>query len=297
MEYITAKNILMLSDGDEWFGSEYNINLYRGCSHGCIYCDSRSDCYAIKHFDTVRAKRNALEILAEELSRKRKKGIVSLGSMSDGYNPCEKELELTRGALKLLDRYGFGVNIETKSELVLRDADVLKSIASHSPVIVKFTVTTPYDELAKKLEPKSSSPKKRFVALETLSNAGLFTGVLMTPILPFIEDDSASILTIVDKAASSGCKFAYAGRAFGVTMRDSQRAHFFEKLEKYFPNMKEKYCDTFGDDYFCISPNSAELMKTFADRCTQKGLLYKMDAIVAESKRPYETQQISLFDF
>ncbi|MCI8595882.1 MAG: radical SAM protein [Clostridia bacterium] len=297
MEYITAKSVLMVTDSDEWFGSEYNINLYRGCSHGCIYCDSRSDCYAIKHFDTVKAKRNALEILADELSRKRKKGIVSLGSMSDSYNPCEKELELTRGALKLLDRYGFGVTLETKSELVLRDADVLKSISSHSPVIVKFTVTTPYDELAKKLEPKSSSPKKRFAALETLSNAGLFTGVLMTPILPFIEDDSASVISLVDRAASAGCKFAYAGRAFGVTMRDSQRAHFLDKAEKLFPGMKARYLDAFGDDYFCISPRSGELMKTFTERCLQKGLLYTMDSIVAESKRPYETRQISLFDF
>lgn len=295
MEYIDAKSILMPCGG-EWFGCDHTVNIYRGCSHGCIYCDSRSDCYAIKRFDTVRAKRNALEILESELAHKRKKSIVALGAMSDGYNPFEKETELTRGALKLFDRYGFGVSLETKSDMVLRDVDILKSISSHSPVFVKLTVTTPYDGLAKKLEPRACSVTRRFAALAALSEAGLYAGVLMTPVLPFIEDDSASVLTIVDKAAECGCGFVYAGNSFGVTLRDSQRVHFFDKAEKHFVGIKEKYCAAYGNDYFCVSPVSDELYKSFADRCRKYGIEYEMSQIVAKGKRPYEKQQISLFD-
>ena len=296
MEYIEAKRVLAVGES-EWFGCDYNANLYRGCSHGCIYCDSRSDCYAIKRFDTVRAKRNVLAILEEELCKKRKKGIVGLGAMSDSYNPCEKEAELTRGALKLFDKYGFGVSLETKSDLILRDTDILLSIASHSPVNIKFSVTTPYDDLAKKLEPKACSVKRRFAALEELSRAGIFTGVLMTPVLPFLEDDSASVLSIADKAAEAGCKFVYFGYAFGVTLRDSQRVHFLDKAEKLFPGTKQKYCDAFGNDYMCISPNNEALVAAITDKCRKLGLKYTMQDIVAENKRPYEVQQISLFDF
>ena len=295
MEYIDAKAILMSSDG-AWFGSEYTANLYRGCGHGCIYCDSRSDCYAIKHFDTVRVKRDALRILENEIAHKRKKGIVGLGAMSDSYNPAEKDLELTRGALKLFDRYGFGVSIETKSDLILRDLDVLRSIVTHSPVNVKLTVTTPYDALSKKLEPKAPVSKRRFAALAQVSAAGIYCGVLLTPILPFIEDDSASVLSIVEKAAEAGCKYVYAGTKPGVTLRDSQRVYFLTKIEKLFPGMKDRYCAAFGDDYFCPSPRADELYKTIAEACRRKNLAYTMDDIVAENKRPYETRQISLFD-
>ena len=296
MEYIEAKSILM-SCGGEWFGAEQTANLYRGCSHGCIYCDSRSDCYAIKRFDTVRVKRNALAILEEELSRKRKKCIVGLGAMSDGYNPLEKELELTRGTLKLLDKYGFGVTLETKSDLVLRDIDILRSIASHSPVNVKISITTPYDPLGKKLEPRAASVQKRFDALRKMSDAGIFCGVLLTPVLPFIEDDSASILSIVERAADSGCAFVYAGEKLGVTLRDSQRVYFLTKAEKLFPGMKDKYCAAYGNDYFCPCQNGEALYTTFVHACEQHGLLYDMPSIVAQNKRPYETVQLSLFDF
>ena len=296
MEYIDAKRILMPSDGS-WFASDYTVNLYRGCNHGCIYCDSRSDCYAIKHFDTVRIKRNALDILTDELAHKKKKGIIALGAMSDSYNPLEKETELTRNALKLFDRFGFGVSVETKSDLILRDTDVLKSISSHSPVIVKFTVTTPYDELGKKLEPKASTVKRRFSALETLSGAGLYTGVLMTPVLPFIEDNSASVISIVDSAYDAGCKFVYAGNVMGVTLRDSQRVHFLEKAEKLFAGMKDKYCAAYGDDYFCPIPENDTIFKAFADRCVMRGLDYKMESITEAALKPYSVTQISLFDF
>lgn len=295
MEYIETKTILRATD-DAWFGSSFTANLYRGCGHGCIYCDSRSDCYAIKHFDTVRAKRNALSILNDELAHKKKKGIVSLGAMSDSYNPYEKELEWTRGALKLLDRYGFGVTFETKSDLVTRDIDVLRSIATHSPVNVKLTITTPYDDLAKKLEPKACSPKRRFAALRALAEANIYCGVLLTPVLPFIEDDSAGILSILETAAEAGVRFVYAGSAFGVTLRDSQRTHFLTKAEKLFPGMREKYVKAFGDAYFCVSPNNDALYAAYTEKSDRLGLKHAMADIVADNKRPYETQQISLFD-
>lgn len=295
MEYITTKTILQSASGG-WFGCENTVNLYRGCSHGCVYCDSRSDCYAIKRFDTVRAKRNALSILEEELAHKRKKGVVALGSMSDSYNPCEKELELTRGALQLFNKYGFGVSVDTKSDLVLRDIDVLQSIAKHAPVIVKFTITTAYDDMSRKLEPKVCDTKRRFAALKTLSSAGLYTGVLLTPILPFIEDDSANILSLVDMTATAGCRFVYAGDSFGVTLRDSQRVHFLTKVDKLFPGMKDRYCEAYGDTYYCVSKRNSELYKTFVDRCREKGLKFVMSEIVNEYKNIGQMQQISLFD-
>lgn len=297
MEYINAKSILVPKNG-EWFGCDYSANLYRGCNHGCIYCDGRSDCYAYKKFGNVTAKRDALSILENELlHKKRKKGVIALGTLSDSYNPFEKEIELTRNALKLIDRYGFGVSIDTKSDLILRDKDILKSISSHSPVSVKFSVSTPYDDLSKKIEPKVCSVKKRFAALAELSACGIYTGVLLMPVLPFICDDSAAILTVVDKAKAAGCKFVYAGDEFGVTMRDSQRAYFYNKAEKIFPGIKEKYESTFGEEYLCVVPQNELLYKAFCTRCKELGLKYDMKEIIEENKAKYETRQISLFDF
>lgn len=296
MEYINAKVILQPSSGD-WFGCDGVINLYHGCSHGCIYCDSRSDCYKIKHFETVAAKRDALALLENELLHKRKKGVVALGSMSDSYNPCEKELELTRGALKLLERFRFGVSVDTKSDLVLRDTDILRAMAAHSPVVVKFSVTTSYDALSKKLEPKVCATSKRMAALKTLSEAGIYTGVMLTPVLPFITDNSADILSIVDMAADTGCKFVYAGESFGMTLRDSQRAHYFRKLDKLYPDLREKYIRTYGETYYCVSENNGELYKAFENRCRERGLKYKMKVITDEYIGASQPQQISLFDF
>lgn len=204
MEFIKAKTILSkVKYGNSWYGIDYNMNLYRGCSHGCIYCDSRSNCYRIDNFDIVKGKENALQILEQELYKKREKGVVGIGAMSDTYNPLEKEYELTRGALRLLLKYGFGVSIDTKSDLILRDIDLLKEINSKNDVIVKFTITTPKDELAKIIEPRVCVSYRRLQAIKTLSDNGIFAGVMLNPVLPFITDKEEDIKELVRLASEN----------------------------------------------------------------------------------------------
>lgn len=293
MEYVPAKTMISRTKSSAWFGTEYNMNLYRGCCHGCIYCDSRSDCYHIEEFDRVRAKENALKILSTELRSKVKTGVVATGAMSDPYNPFEQEQKLTRHALELLSAYGFGVAIATKSPLVARDVDVLQEIARHSPVIVKITITCADDALCKKLEPHVAPSSQRFEAVRTLSHAGIFTGLLMMPILPFIEDTEENVGTIIRTAYESGAKFIYP--AFGVTLRQGQREYFYRKLEEQFPGLKERYQKRFGDRYECASPNAGALWRFFQAECNKLGLLYKMQDIVRAYKQGYGDGQLSLF--
>ena len=295
MEFIPAKKILSsYSDGGRWFGINYNMNIYKGCCHGCIYCDSRSDCYRVENFDKVRAKENSLAIIEQDLKSKRRKGVVGTGAMSDPYNPFEKDYELTGGALKLINKYKFGAAIATKSDLVTRDIDILKSIQSHSPTIIKITITTYDDELCKKIEPSVSPPSKRFKAVEELSGNGIFTGILMMPILPFIEDNEQNIQNIIAGAYESGAKFIYP--AFGVTLRQNQRDYYFEKLDKEFPGIKQKYINQYADSYICNSPDSKRLKQVFEEECNKYNILYKMNDIINGYKKGYEDKQLSIFD-
>ncbi|MGL4731392.1 MAG: radical SAM protein, partial [Clostridium sp.] len=187
MEIVKAKTIISgYVESSPWFGNNYNMNIYKGCNHGCIYCDSRSECYNIENFDMVRAKENAVDLIARELKSKRKTGVVGTGAMSDPYNPFEKSYKLTRKALELINRYGFGVSIATKSDLILRDIGLLKEIKSHSPVLVKITITTSDDSLCDKIEPNVASASKRFEVIKKLSDEGIFTGILLMPVLPFL---------------------------------------------------------------------------------------------------------------
>ena len=295
MEYIDAKFIVNRTKDPRWFGAEYNMNIYRGCPHGCIYCDSRSDCYQNSSFDQVRAKRDALRIIRDDLERKAKTGVVSTGSMSDPYNPFEEELLLTRRALTLLEAYGFGAAIATKSDLITRDIDVLSSIQRSMPVICKLTLTTCSDPLAAKLEPRAPSPSRRLAALERLSRAGLFTGVLMMPILPFLEDSPDNIRQIVDRAADAGARFIYP--AMGMTCRAGQREFFYRQLELCFPGqgLAERYRRRYGDRYLCTSPRARELWALFQDQCRRRGLLCSMSRIIAASRRGCGMDQLSLF--
>lgn len=296
MEYIPAKHILIRSKSTAWFGTDHTINLYRGCCHGCLYCDSRSSCYRIPDFDTVHAKADALPILRDELQRKVRPAFISMGAMSDPYNPFEGELQLTRHALELIDAYQCGVAIATKSDLITRDIDVLSFIAAHSPVVCKLTVTTTDDALAAKLEPRAPSPTRRLAAVKALSDAGLFAGVLLMPVLPFVEDTPESVLAVVDAAARAGAKFVYA--AFGVTMREGQREHFLRELDRAFPgeNLSGQYLRRYGSRYQCPSPRARELWDLFARRCRELGLLYQMPHIVSAAKRPYADAQLTFFD-
>ena len=239
MEFIPAKAIISgYSQNNSWFGNNYNMNIYKGCSHGCIYCDSRSDCYRVDNFDRVRAKENALALIERELKSKRKKGVVGTGAMSDPYNPFEKEYNLTRGALELINRFGFGVSIATKSNLIVRDIDILKEISKHSPVLVKITITAACDTLCKKIEPHAALSSQRFEVIRELSEEGIFTGILMMPILPFIEDTEDNISRIIDLAYQKGEKFIY--NAFGMTLRQNQRDWYYTKLDELFPRIKRE---------------------------------------------------------
>lgn len=293
MEYIPAKHILTRSKSTDWFGTDHTMNLYRGCSHGCIYCDSRSECYRNDDFDTVKAKENALELLRDELRRKSRPAFIGMGSMSDPYNPFERELELTRRALMLIHAYECGVAVCTKSDMILRDADLYADIQAGAPVICKLTVTTTDDALARKLEPGAASPAARLKAVEGLSGRGIFTGVVLMPVLPFLEDSVENVLTVVDAAADAGARFVYP--AFGVTLRDRQRAYFYDRLDREFPGMKEGYIRQYGERYQCVSPKARELWEAFSGRCRERGLFFEMKAIIRAAKGPYDTQ-LTFFD-
>lgn len=297
MEYIPAKTIITRSKKPEyWFGTEYNMNIYKGCCHGCIYCDSRSDCYGITSFDTVRAKENALTIIRDELRRKTKRGVISTGAMSDPYNPFEKELELTRHALELCNAFEFGIAVATKSRLLARDIDVLEDIKEHSPVLCKVTITTSDDALAKKIEPGVPPSSERFALIRELTEYGIYAGVLLMPVLPFLEDSDENIRRIVHMAGEAGAKFIYP--AFGVTLRENQREWYFDRLNHLFPGeqIAEKYQKKFGYSYECRSPRSRQLWKVFTKECQDAGILYQMQDIISSYKRPYQLEQLSLFD-
>ncbi len=289
METIPAKTILGRTKGG-WFGTDYMMNLYRGCCHGCIYCDSRSDCYGIDDFDRVRAKENALTILRDELRRKVRTGVVGTGSMSDPYNPFEETELLTRHALELINAYGFGAVVLSKSALIARDTDILLEISEHSPVLAKMTVTTCDDELCRLIEPNVSLSSERFSAIAEMSDKGLFTGITLMPVLPFIEDTEENIVGIVKTAHECGARFVYP--AFGMTLRGRQREHYLGQLEIIFPEkgLRRKYESYFGENYGCTSPNVKKLWARFVSECERYGILYKMEDICAAYKSGYDTQ-------
>lgn len=294
IEFIPAKRILTRNRSAQWFGTDHTMNLYRGCSHGCIYCDSRSECYRDDDFDRVKVKERALELLRDELRRKVRPAFIGMGSMSDPYNPLERELELTRKALMLIHAYGHGVTACTKSDLILRDADLYADIQSQAPVICKLTVTTTDDALTAWLEPGAPTPARRLKALEGLAKKRIFSGVVLMPVLPFLEDSIENILSVVDAAAEAGGRFVYP--AFGMTLRDRQREYYFSRLVQRSPSLKERYEKQYGNRYWCVSSRAKELWAAFSQRCGERGILYEMRSIVSAAKLPYRDTQLTLFD-
>ena len=291
---VPAKTIISkVKKPAEWFGAEYNMNIYRGCSHGCIYCDSRSDCYRNTDFDNVKLKENALQIIRNELRRKVTSGVIATGSMSDPYNPLEEKLNITRSALELINASGFGVAVTTKSSLVTRDVDVLSDIKTHSPVVIKLSITTADDELCKKVEPNVSASSERFGALNTLSENGIFCGALMMPILPMLGDNEDNIITIVRRAKEAGAKFVLA--SMGMTLRTGNREYYYDKLDKFSPGLKEEYIKTYGNSYVCTSKKAKKLWAIFTKECEKLGLLYEMKAIISHYKAGYGASQLKLF--
>ena len=291
MKYIRAKKIVQSqNNGQSWFGTTHNINIYRGCNQGCIYCDSRSSCYQINDFDEIQVKQDADVMIDQELSTKYKKGIIGLGGMNDPYNIYEKTLNYTQNALKSMNKYHFGVHIITKSTLVLRDIDILRDINTHSPVCVGITITTADDRLQSRIETNTPSSSDRFKAIKELSDNNLYTGILLMPILPFINDTVENIEQIVVKAHESGAKFIFA--SFAVTLRDNQRQYFFKKIG---PELTKKYVATYGDSYVCGSLNHNLLKKKFETLCLKYGIIYKMKDIIKGISDSVKSEQISLF--
>lgn len=293
IEEITAKTILNhVKQPDPWFGLKYNMNLYRGCQHQCIYCDSRSDCYRIEDFAKIQVKINALDLLEDVLPRKRVRGTIGFGSMNDPYMPVEREYRLTGKSLEIILANEFPVHILTKSDLVLRDIELLKEIG-RVYAAVSFTITTADDELAQKLEPGAPLPSQRFQAMRKLAKAGILTGVTMMPILPFLEDSEDNILQIISCSQESGA--TYIIPSFGVSLRPGSREYYFQKLDQHFPGIKEKYIKQYGNQYQCNIPNWQKMNILFQEEINRTDLMTKIP--VFEPKNIIgESKQIPLFE-
>lgn len=280
---IQAKTILnSVKQPDTWFGLRYNLNLYRGCQHQCIYCDSRSDCYQIENFADILVKINAIEILKDELPRKRKKGTIGFGSMNDPYMPIEMKWQLTRQALEVINAHHFPVHILTKSALAVRDLDILGNIADQYAA-VSFSITTADDVLGKKLEPGASPVSERFTAMRTIAEHGITTGVLMMPVLPYLEDTKENIEAIIRKTAESGGKYILSW--FGLTMRSGQREYFYRKLDELFPGIKQKYISLYGEQYRCAVPHADELYQYLEELCRTYGISSKIKVYEEKSEQ------------
>jgi len=288
---VVAKGILIPNKHSEnWFGAKYTMNIYRGCEHQCIYCDSRSACYQIENFEDVEVKINALELLHKTLKGKRSKAIVGTGSMSDPYTLCETSYTLTRRALKLIATYGFGIHISTKSDMVRRDLDILKTFQNR--VTVAFTITTVDDRLAALVEPFAPSPSRRLAAMKELSDAGIPVGVLMMPILPYIEDSPEGIDRLLESALRHGASFCF--WHVGMTCREGQREYYYQKLDEHFPSLKERYIQRYRDRYVCDSPQLVELHERIRDFCDDNGLITDFDSLL-ERYPEHRAVQSALF--
>lgn len=263
-EYIESKSILSkLKDApDPFFGLTYNMNLYRGCQHQCIYCDSRSKVYGIGDLAHIRVKKNALELLDKALTRRLPKATIGTGSMNDPYMPIEKNELLTRKALEKIAERHFPVHVITKSDLVLRDADIIKEI-SKLYSSVSFTITTSDDELSKKTEPAAPVSSIRFKALEELAKQGIYTGIVLTPVLPFITDNEENINKIVNRAKDTGASYILCW--MGMTQREGQREYFHQKLDEHFPGIRQKYEQQFGSNYECAANDSKRLYNKYLE--------------------------------
>ena len=289
MHYAEVKGILSSDNG---------MNLYRGCSHGCIYCDSRSKCYNMNHdFEDIEVKSNALELLENALRRKRKRCMIGTGAMTDPYIPLEHRLQHTRKALLLIEKYGFGVALQTKSSRVLRDLDVLKRINEKTKAVVQITLTTADEALCKIIEPNVSTTSERFEALKTLRDAGIPTVVWLCPILPYINDTQENIRAILDMCVEAKVRGVLCF-GMGVTMREGNREYFYRQLDRHFPNLKQRYIREFGNNYVVNSPKNNELMKLYHRTCSENGIMHSADEIFEYLHRFEEKnapQQLSLW--
>ena len=291
MHFVNAKGILTGS------GSYFGMNIYRGCTHGCIYCDSRSRCYQFTHsFEDIEVKQNAPELLEKALKAKRKKCMIGTGAMSDPYMHCEENLRLTRRCLEIILDNGFGVAIQTKSDRILRDIDLLSEINKYAKCVVQMTLTTYDDDLCRILEPNVCNTKRRIEVLEEMRKNDIPTIVWLTPILPFINDTEDNITAILNECVRVGVK-GIIDFGMGLTLRDGDREYYYAALDKHFPGMKELYIRRYGNAYELPSPNAKELMGLFQRICKDNGILSTPDECFGFMQElPDKYPQMSIFD-
>ena len=291
MHFVDAKGILTGS------GGYYGMNIYRGCSHGCIYCDSRSRCYQFTHpFEDIEVKQNAPELLEAALRAKRKKCMIGTGSMSDPYMHCEEELRLTRRCLEIILKYGFGAAVQTKSDRILRDIDLLSEINQTAKCVVQMTLTTYDEDLCRILEPNVCGTKRRIEVLEKMREKGIPTVVWLTPILPFINDTEDNVTKILNECVRAGVK-GVIDFGMGLTLREGDREYYYAKLDKHFPGMKERYIRRYGNAYELPSPNAEELMRICRNICGENGILATPDDCFSFMRElPERYPQMSIFD-
>ncbi len=290
MHLVKAKGILTAKNGFA------GINVYRGCTHGCVYCDSRSACYGFAHpFEDVEAKENAPELLEQALRGKRKRCVIGTGAMCDPYLPAEEELRLTRRCLEVIDRYGFGAAVQTKSARMLRDLDLFRSINEKAKCVVQMTLTTADEELCRILEPHVSTTAERLSALRTLRDNGIPTAVWLTPILPFLNDTEENLRALLEGCAEAGVK-GIVTFGMGLTLREGSREYYYAALDRHFPGLKERYIRTYGNAYILPSPRDKELMGVFRWFCREHGILCEPEEVfswINELPSPWE--QTTLF--
>ena len=290
MHFVNAKGIL---NGN---GGYYGMNIYRGCSHGCIYCDSRSRCYQFTHpFEDIEVKQNAPELLEEALRRKRKTCMIGTGAMSDPYMHCEEQLCLTRKCLEIILKYGFGAAVQTKSDRILRDIDLLDRINRSVKCVVQITLTTYDDNLCSLIEPNVCNTKRRIEVLEQMKIRNIPTVVWLTPILPFINDSEENIVAILDECIRVGVKGIICFD-MGLTLREGDREYYYAALDKNFPGLKQKYIEYYGNAYELPSPNAESLMETFRKICSENGILSNPESCFQYIREmPEKYQQMDLF--
>lgn len=288
MHKVKAKGILSAANG---------MNIYRGCQHGCIYCDARSKCYQMNHrFEDIEVKENAPELLENALKRKRRKCMIGTGAMSDPYIPLEKELKLTRRCLEIIDRYGFGVTVQTKSASVMRDIDLFTKINDKSKAVLQMTLTTADESLCRIIEPNVSVTKERFETLKAFHENGIPSVVWFSPFLPFINDTKENIDGLLKYCIDAKVRGIICF-GIGLTLRDGDREYFYSRLDKHFPNMKERYIYTYGNSYQLTSSNNNVLMNRISEVCRNHGIMFGVEnAFSYLHKFESKTEQLSLFD-
>lgn len=288
MHFVNAKSLVT---------STRSMNLYRGCTHGCIYCDSRSDCYRFAHdYEDIEVKQNAPELLERILRSSRKKFMISTGSMCDPYQPCEKELKLTRRCLELILQYGFGASVITKSDLILRDLDLFEEISLKSKAVVQMTITVADEELSRKIEPYVCTSRRRYEVLKEFQKYGVPAVVWLSPVLPMITDTEENIRQILEWCFDAGVKGIIMYGA-AMTLRSGCREYYYNELDRMFPGLSRKYERMYGDSYLVVSTRHEKLMKIFHEECEKHGVLHTPeDCFRFINEMPERYRQLNLFD-